>query len=68
MSNQGQGLLSHFYLGFVCFVLILLKISGEHLQDHWSSGLNYYINYRRVNNKVFLAQYKISHSRILIIL
>ena len=23
MSNQGQGLLSHFYLGFVCCVLIL---------------------------------------------
>ena len=22
MSNQGQGLLSHFYLGFVCCVLI----------------------------------------------
>ena len=23
MSNQGLGLLSHFYIGFVCFVLIL---------------------------------------------
>ena len=22
MSNQGQGLLSHFYIGFVCFMLI----------------------------------------------
>ena len=22
MSNQGHGLLSHFYIGFVCFVLI----------------------------------------------
>ena len=24
--------------GFVCFVLYLAKISGERLQDHWSSG------------------------------
>ena len=23
MSDQGQGLLSHYYIGFVCFVLIL---------------------------------------------
>ena len=42
MSNQGQGLLSHFYLGFVCCVLILYEaeISGERLQDHWSSGFS----------------------------
>ena len=39
MSNQGHGLLSHFYIGFVCFVLYLAKISGERLQDHWSSCL-----------------------------
>ena len=38
MSNQGQGLLSHFYPGFVCFVLILTQMSGERLQDHWSCG------------------------------
>ena len=25
--------------GFVCFVLFYAKISGERLQDHWSSGL-----------------------------
>ena len=37
MSNQGQGLLSHVYPGFVCFVLILDQISDERLQDHWSS-------------------------------
>ena len=30
--------------------------------------LIYYINYGPVDNKVFLAQYKISYSRILIIL
>ena len=41
MSIEGQG---HFFTiyfpGFVCFVLYLAKISGERLQDHWSSGLN----------------------------
>ena len=39
VSIEGQG---HFYsiyfLGFVCFVLYQAKISGERLQDHWSSG------------------------------
>ena len=39
MSIDGQG---HFFTiyfpGFVCFVLYLAKISGERLQDHWSSG------------------------------
>ena len=39
MIIEGQG---HFFIiyfpGFVCFVLYLAKISGERLQDHWSSG------------------------------
>ena len=39
MSIEGQG---HFFTiyfpGFVCLVLYLAKISGERLQDHWSSG------------------------------
>ena len=39
MSIEGQG---HFFTiyfpGFVCFVLYWAKISGERLQDHWSSG------------------------------
>ena len=39
MSVEGQG---HFFTiyfpGFVCFVLYKAKISGERLQDHWSSG------------------------------
>ena len=39
MSIEGQG---HFFTiyfpGFVCFVLYKTKISGERLQDHWSSG------------------------------
>ena len=39
MSIDGQG---HFFTiyfpGLVCFVLYLDKISGERLQDHWSSG------------------------------
>ena len=30
--------LCHIFPGFVCFVLYLAKISGEQLQDHWSSG------------------------------
>ena len=41
MSIEGQG---HFFTiyfpGFVCFVLYKATISGERLQDHWSSGLN----------------------------
>ena len=40
MSIEGQG---HFFTiyfpGFVCFVLYEAKISGERLQDHWSSGI-----------------------------
>ena len=39
MSIEGQG---HFFTiyfpGFVCFMLYEAKISGERLQDHWSSG------------------------------
>ena len=31
--------LPYIFPGFVCFVLYLAKISGERLQDHWSSGL-----------------------------
>ena len=41
VNIEGQG---HFFTiyfpGFVCFVLYLDKISGERLQDHWSSGLH----------------------------
>ena len=40
MSIEGQG---HFFTiyfpGFACFVLYKATISGECLQDHWSSGL-----------------------------
>ena len=40
MSIEGQG---HFFTiyfpGFVCFVLYLVKISGERLKDKWSSGV-----------------------------
>ena len=39
MSIEGQGQFFTIYFpGFVCFVLYLAKISGERLQDHWSSG------------------------------
>ena len=48
MSIEGQG---HFFTiyfpGFVCFVLYLDKISGERLQDHWSSGSFYAQNIDR---------------------
>ena len=35
MSNQGQGLLSHFYKVLYVLCLPLAQISGEGLQDHW---------------------------------
>ena len=39
MSIEGQGhIFSIYFPGFLCFVLYLAKISGERLQDHWSSG------------------------------
>ena len=42
MSIEGQG---HFFTiyfpGFVCFVLYKATISGERLQDHWSSGIRF---------------------------
>ena len=38
MSIEGQGhIFSIYFSGFLCFVLYLAKISGERLQDHWSS-------------------------------
>ena len=47
VSIEGQG---HFFTiyfpGFVCFVLYKATISGERLQDHWSSGL---LNYCKLN-------------------
>ena len=43
MSIEGQG---HFFTiyfpGFVCFVLLQAKISGERLHDHWSSGIYFF--------------------------
>ena len=42
MSIEGQCHFCTIYFpGFVCFVLYLDKISGERLQDHWSSGLTF---------------------------
>ena len=39
MSIEGQGhIFSIYFPGFLCFVFYLAKISGERLQDHWSSG------------------------------
>ena len=38
--------LPYIFPGFVCFVLYLAKISGERLQDHWSSGLIFALKHR----------------------
>ena len=59
MSIEGQG---HFFTiyfpGFVCFVLYLAKISGERLQDHWSSGLNIHIYFHiyKANYIIYVLQ------------
>ena len=51
MSIEGQG---HFFTiyfpGFVYFVLYQAKISGERLQDHWSSG--FFLFYRFFSQQV----------------
>ena len=42
VSIEGQGhFFTIYFQGFVCFVLYWAKISGERLQDHWSSGLRF---------------------------
>ena len=42
MSIEGQGhSFTIYFPGFVCFVIYWAKISGERLQDHWSSGIFY---------------------------
>ena len=39
MSIDVQGhFFTIYFSGFVCSVLFKAKISGERLQDHWSSG------------------------------
>ena len=40
VSIDGQGhFFTKYFPGFVCFVLYKATISGERLQDHWSSGI-----------------------------
>ena len=60
MSIEGQG---HFFTiyfpGFVCLMLYLANISGERLQDHWSSGYS-----GRIRTLVAMATYK-SHRLIM---
>ena len=57
MSIEGQG---HFFTiyfpGFVCFVLYKATISGERLQDHWSSGFTPHIklNFSSVSDAIFM--------------
>ena len=63
MSIEGQG---HFFTiyfpGFVCFLLYWAKISGERLQDHWSSCLVYYIDqFPRHRLQLFPRNPSLSH-------
>ena len=57
MSIEGQG---HFFTicfpGFVCFVLYKAKISGERLQDHWSSGFFSYLEVTHLISPFFGTQ------------
>ena len=59
MRIEGQG---HFFTiyfpGFVCFVLYLAKISGERLQDHWSSGLGFLLGIYKEGNLMVNANCK----------
>ena len=60
MSIEGQG---HFFTiyfpGFVCFVIYLAKISGERLQDHWSSGFFYPRPYEPRCEKTCLRRFQL---------
>ena len=39
MSTEGQGFFFSIYFPvFLCFVLYKANISGQRLQDHWTSG------------------------------
>ena len=50
MSIEGQGhFITIYFPDFVGFVLYYAKISGERLQDHWSSGF-------RLNTCIELSQ------------
>ena len=42
MSNQGQGLHSHFIKDLYVVCLYKANVLGERLQDLWSSGIMYY--------------------------
>ena len=57
MSIDGQG---HFFTiyfpGFVCFVLYYAMISGERLQDQWSSGYAYLVGKEEFGYFVILTR------------
>ena len=57
MSTEGQG---HFFTiyfpGYVCFVLYKAKISGERLQDHWSSGLIFFSTDLQTKSELLLKK------------
>ena len=60
VSIEGQGRFFTIYFpGFVCFVHQYVKISGERLQDHWSSGLspdsNIWVKCNEIQDILFLG-------------
>ena len=60
MSIEGRGhFFTKYFPGFICFVLYKAKISGERLQDHWSSGYS-----GRIRTVVAMATYS-SHRLIM---
>ena len=57
MSIEGQGhSFTIYFPGFVCFVLYLDKISGERLQDHWSSGIGLTSKSTKEYKKILIGQ------------
>ena len=59
MSIEGQG---HFFtIYFPGFVLYLAKISGERLQDHWSSASE---SIEAIDLKVGRSRHLIEHMKV----
>ena len=69
MSIEGQG---HFFTiyfpGFVCFVLYKARISGEPLQDHWSSGLVFRVMDELHHEKTFFLRMRKQRRRLAVML
>ena len=64
MINQGQGLHSHFIKDLYVVCLYKAQISGECLQDHWSSGLVILVDFQGISQFVLLLPYHL-HVKLL---